>query len=210
MTWIRRLNLERPKPRWEDNIRIDLKGTGINTRNWIDLAQHRNWECGIKFPGSIIHRVSCASVTGTLPCVTQGPRMEILILCQEFKLEKKIMAISYLYLRFDGIKSMKQNNKMSPYITHPKYALISRHWTWTALSSALVKKTRKLEVSSGQERRDFVSWSLHHAKLKNRDSSQVHWLTCWGHINNHECKILNIYYIFRKFMLLFSPNTFVF
>ena len=29
--------------RWEDNIRIDLKGIGINTKNWIDSAQHRDY-----------------------------------------------------------------------------------------------------------------------------------------------------------------------
>ena len=26
--------LGRPRQRWEDNIRMDLKGIGINTRNW--------------------------------------------------------------------------------------------------------------------------------------------------------------------------------
>jgi hypothetical protein len=26
----------RPRRRWEDNIRIDLKEIGINTRNWVD------------------------------------------------------------------------------------------------------------------------------------------------------------------------------
>ena len=26
----------------EDNIRMDLKELGINTRNWVDLAQDRN------------------------------------------------------------------------------------------------------------------------------------------------------------------------
>ena len=28
-----------PRRRWEDNIRLDLKETGINTRNWVDSAQ---------------------------------------------------------------------------------------------------------------------------------------------------------------------------
>ena len=28
--------LGRPRRRWEDNIRMDLKEIGINTRNWID------------------------------------------------------------------------------------------------------------------------------------------------------------------------------
>ena len=31
--------LGRPVSRWEDNIRMDLKETGINTRNWVDSAQ---------------------------------------------------------------------------------------------------------------------------------------------------------------------------
>ena len=29
--------LGRPRRRWEDNIRIDLKEIGINTRNWVRL-----------------------------------------------------------------------------------------------------------------------------------------------------------------------------
>ena len=35
--------LGRPRRRWEDNIRIDLKEIGINTRNWVDLAQDRDY-----------------------------------------------------------------------------------------------------------------------------------------------------------------------
>jgi hypothetical protein len=31
--------LGRPRPRWEDNIRMDLKEMGINARNWVDPAQ---------------------------------------------------------------------------------------------------------------------------------------------------------------------------
>ena len=33
----------RPRHRWEDNIRMDLKEIAINTRNWVDLAQDRNY-----------------------------------------------------------------------------------------------------------------------------------------------------------------------
>ena len=33
--------LGRPRRRWEDNIRMDLKEMGINTRNWVDWAQDR-------------------------------------------------------------------------------------------------------------------------------------------------------------------------
>ena len=29
--------------RWEDNIRINLKEIGINTRNWVDLAQEKDY-----------------------------------------------------------------------------------------------------------------------------------------------------------------------
>jgi hypothetical protein len=32
-----------PRSRWEDNIRIDLKEIGINTRNWVDSAQDRDY-----------------------------------------------------------------------------------------------------------------------------------------------------------------------
>ena len=35
--------LGRPRRRWEDNIRMDLEEIGINARNWVDLAQDRNY-----------------------------------------------------------------------------------------------------------------------------------------------------------------------
>ena len=31
-----KIPLGRPRRRWEDNIRMDLKEIGINTRNWVD------------------------------------------------------------------------------------------------------------------------------------------------------------------------------
>ena len=35
--------LGRARRRWEDNIRTDLKEMGINTRNWVDSAQDRDY-----------------------------------------------------------------------------------------------------------------------------------------------------------------------
>ena len=35
--------LGRPRCRWEDNIKMDLKEMGINTRNWVDSAQDRDF-----------------------------------------------------------------------------------------------------------------------------------------------------------------------
>ena len=35
--------LERPRRRWEDNIKMDLKEIGINTRNWVVSAQDRDY-----------------------------------------------------------------------------------------------------------------------------------------------------------------------
>ena len=35
--------LGRPRRRWEDNIRGDLEGIGINAGNWVDLAQDRDY-----------------------------------------------------------------------------------------------------------------------------------------------------------------------
>ena len=35
--------LGRTRRRWEENIRMNLKKIGINTRNWVDLAQDRNY-----------------------------------------------------------------------------------------------------------------------------------------------------------------------
>jgi hypothetical protein len=36
-------HLGRSRHRWEDNIRMDLKEIGINTRNCIDLAHDRDY-----------------------------------------------------------------------------------------------------------------------------------------------------------------------
>ena len=35
--------LGRPRRRWEDNIRMDLKEVGINTKNWVDSAMDREY-----------------------------------------------------------------------------------------------------------------------------------------------------------------------
>ena len=35
--------LGRPRRRWEDKIRIDLKEIGINTSNWVYSAQDRDY-----------------------------------------------------------------------------------------------------------------------------------------------------------------------
>ena len=35
--------LGRPRCRWEDNIRMDLKEININMRNWVDSAQDRDY-----------------------------------------------------------------------------------------------------------------------------------------------------------------------
>ena len=35
--------LGRPRRRWEDNSRLDLKEIGINTRNWVDSAQDMDY-----------------------------------------------------------------------------------------------------------------------------------------------------------------------
>jgi hypothetical protein len=34
-------SLERPRRRWEDNIKMDLREIGIDRANWIRLAQNR-------------------------------------------------------------------------------------------------------------------------------------------------------------------------
>jgi hypothetical protein len=34
-----KIPLARPRCRWEDNIKMNLRGTGIHGANWIQLAQ---------------------------------------------------------------------------------------------------------------------------------------------------------------------------
>ena len=36
-------SLGRPRRRWEDSIRMDLKEMGVNSRNWVDSAQDRDY-----------------------------------------------------------------------------------------------------------------------------------------------------------------------
>ena len=39
----------RPRHRWEDNIRMDLKEIDINMRNWVHLAQDKDyWRALVK------------------------------------------------------------------------------------------------------------------------------------------------------------------
>jgi hypothetical protein len=38
----------KPMRRWEDNIRMDFKEIGINTRNWVDSAQDRDYWRALK------------------------------------------------------------------------------------------------------------------------------------------------------------------
>ena len=35
--------LGRPKRRWEDSIRMDLKAIGVNKKNWVGLAQNSSY-----------------------------------------------------------------------------------------------------------------------------------------------------------------------
>ena len=35
--------LGRPRRRWEDNIKMDLKEISISMRNWVDFAQYRDY-----------------------------------------------------------------------------------------------------------------------------------------------------------------------
>ena len=44
--------LGRPMSRWENNIRIDIKELSVNMRNWIDLAQDRDYLRVIEPSGS--------------------------------------------------------------------------------------------------------------------------------------------------------------
>ena len=36
-------SLGRPRRRWEDNIRMDLKEIGIDTRNWVYSVQNKDY-----------------------------------------------------------------------------------------------------------------------------------------------------------------------
>ena len=39
----------RPRRRWEDNIKMDLKEMGCHARNWVDLTQDRDqWRACVR------------------------------------------------------------------------------------------------------------------------------------------------------------------
>ena len=41
--------LGRPMRRWEDNIKMDLRGVGCDPREWMDLAEDRDqWRAYVK------------------------------------------------------------------------------------------------------------------------------------------------------------------
>ena len=44
-TW--RIPVGRPRRRWEDNIRMVLKEVGINTRNWVDQIEDRDYRSAL-------------------------------------------------------------------------------------------------------------------------------------------------------------------
>ena len=46
----------RPRRRWEDNIRMDPKEIDVSTRNWVDLAQDKDYWRAL-FNGSLNLRV---------------------------------------------------------------------------------------------------------------------------------------------------------
>ena len=50
--------LGRPRRRWEDNIRMELKEISINTRNWIDSTPDKNYWRALRTPGFISYGVS--------------------------------------------------------------------------------------------------------------------------------------------------------
>ena len=39
--------LGRRRQRWEDHIRMDLKEIGINTRDWVDFTQDKDYRRGL-------------------------------------------------------------------------------------------------------------------------------------------------------------------
>ena len=41
--------LGRPRCRWEDNIRMDVKEICINTRNWVDSSEDRDYLRALSF-----------------------------------------------------------------------------------------------------------------------------------------------------------------
>ena len=47
--------LERPRHRWEDNIKIYIKGVGCGGMDWIDLAQ--DWDRWRSLANAVMHKM---------------------------------------------------------------------------------------------------------------------------------------------------------
>ena len=62
----------RPSRRWEDNITMDLKEMGINTRNWVDSAQ----ETRPDQTSSLRAESARVSVQSTFLCLVSNPALE--------------------------------------------------------------------------------------------------------------------------------------
>ena len=45
--------MERPRRRWEDNIRIDLEEIGTNAGNWVDSVQDREYFNALFYTGCL-------------------------------------------------------------------------------------------------------------------------------------------------------------
>ena len=65
----------KPRRRWEYNIRMDVREIGINTRNWVDSAQDRNYWRALVNTGLNL-RVSYAM---ELNIVSLFPRTNVLL-----------------------------------------------------------------------------------------------------------------------------------
>ena len=60
--------LGRPRRRWEDNIRMDLKEIGISTRNLVDSAQDRNfWRALVNVTLNLLRILTSKTTTRRIP-----------------------------------------------------------------------------------------------------------------------------------------------
>ena len=85
----------RPRFKWEDNIRMELKEIVFNARNWVDSVQDRNYwspcKCGIGPPVSISHGVSY----GIMHTSLQKLKNHLQFYCLKFLIEASVIVCLY-------------------------------------------------------------------------------------------------------------------
>ncbi|KAJ4451930.1 hypothetical protein ANN_03411 [Periplaneta americana] len=93
--------LGRPRRRWEDNIKMDLREVGYDDRDWINLAQDRDrWRAYVRAAGSL--KAICVTLRYVAQTCSLKERVRDLLRKCQRKMEKKMLNIILRHRLRDG------------------------------------------------------------------------------------------------------------